>query len=126
MAHGWSRTGPGLFAPPAILDGTDWIRRMDQLRLGYPPRDATSSPVARLVLGLATIVIGLAAAAVVIFVVLPLVGIIVSAAVGGMLLALAGIVMMIPLILVAGTVLALMARGNARKPAAFRTRAHWR
>jgi hypothetical protein len=105
--------------------GTDWILRMDQLRLGFPPRDA-SGPVARLVVGLGTIVIGLAVAAVVIFVVLPLVGIIVSAAVGGMLLALAGIVMMIPLILVAGTVLAFMARGNARKAGAFRTRANWR
>jgi hypothetical protein len=78
------------------------------------------------VLGLGTIVIGLAAAAVVIFLVLPLVGIIVSAAVGGMLLALAGIVMMIPLILVAGTVLAFMARANARKPSALRPRTHWR
>ena len=110
---------------PAVLDGTDWKLSMDQLRLGFPPRDA-SSPVARLVLGLGTIVIGLAAAAVVIFVVLPLVGIIVSAAVGGMLLALAGIVMMIPLILVAGTVLAFMARANARKPSPLRPRTHWR
>jgi hypothetical protein len=98
---------------------------MEQLRLGFTPRDA-SSPLARLVFGLGTIFIGLAVAAVVIFVVLPLVGIIVSAAVGGMLLALAGIVMMIPLILVAGTVLAFMARGNARKADAVRARTHWR
>ena len=98
---------------------------MEQLRLGFPPRDA-SNPVARLVFGLGTIVIGLAVAAVVIFVVLPLLGIIVSAAVGGMLLALAGIVMMIPLILVAATVLAFMARGNVRKAGAVRARTYWR
>ena len=98
---------------------------MEQLRLGLAPRDA-SGPISRLVFGLGTIVIGLGAAAVVIFVVLPLVGIIVSAAVGGMLLALAGIVMMIPLILVAATVLAFMARTSARKPDAYRARAHWR
>lgn len=94
---------------------------MEQLRLGLPPRDA-SGPVARLAFGLVTIVIGLAAAAVVIFIVLPLLGIIVSAAVGGMLLALAGVVMMIPLILVAGTVLAFLARGNPRKPSPYRVR----
>ncbi len=105
--------------------GTDGILRMEQLRLGYPPRDA-SGPVARLLLGLGTVVIGVALAAVVIFVILPLLGIIVSAAVGGMLLALAGIVMMIPLILVAGTVLAFMARANARKAGAFPSRPHWR
>jgi hypothetical protein len=75
-------------------------------------------------LGLATIVVGLAAAAVVMFVILPLAGIIVSAAVGGILLTLAGIVMMIPLILVAATVLAFMARADARKPGTYRSRPH--
>lgn len=98
---------------------------MEQLRLGFPPRDA-SGPLARLLLGLGTVLIGIAVAAVVIFIVLPLLGIIVSAAVGGMLLALAGIVMMIPLILVAATVLAFMARGNARRAGALRARSHWR
>src|SRR5688572_7815422 len=80
---------------------TDGTPSMEQLRLGFPPRDA-AGPLARLVFGLVTVAIGIAVAAVVIFVVLPLVGIIVSAAVGGMLLAIAGIVMMIPLILVTG------------------------
>jgi hypothetical protein len=98
---------------------------MEQLRLGFPPRD-TSSPVTRLVFGLGTVIIGIAVAAVVIFVLLPLLGIIVSAAVGGMLLALAGIVMMIPLILVAATVLAIMARGSGRKASAIRARGPWR
>jgi hypothetical protein len=96
---------------------------MEQLRLGLPPRDA-SNPLGRLMLGLATIVIGLAAAAVVIFVILPLAGIIVSAAVGGILLTLAGIVMMIPLILVGATVLVFMARADARKPGTYRSRVH--
>jgi hypothetical protein len=98
---------------------------MEQLRLGYPPRDA-SGPLGRLMLGLGTVVIGIGVAAVVIFVVLPLLGIIVSAAVGGMLLALAGIIMMIPLILVAATILALMARGNARKAGVLRAPSSWR
>lgn len=98
---------------------------MEQLRLGYPPRDA-SGPLTRLILGLGTVVIGVAVAAVVIFVILPLLGIIVSAAVGGMLLALAGIVMMVPLILVAATVLAFMARGNGRKASALRAPSNWR
>ncbi len=88
---------------------------MEQLRLGFPPREAPN-PLSRLLLGLGTIMIGVAAAALIIFVVLPLAGIIVSAALGGMLLALAGVVMMIPLILVGATVLALMARAEARKP----------
>jgi hypothetical protein len=34
--------------------------------------------------------------------------------------------MMVPFILVAGTVLAFMARANTRKPSTFRTRPHWR
>ena len=42
---------------PAVLDGTDWKLSMDQLRLGFPPRDA-SSPVARLVLGSAVFGVG--------------------------------------------------------------------
>jgi hypothetical protein len=98
---------------------------MEQLGLGLPPREAVN-PISRLLFGAAAIVIGLAVAAIVIFVVLPVLGIIVSAAVGGMVLALAGIVMMIPFILVAGTVLALMARSGPRRPGAFRVRSYWR
>ncbi|MCW5619827.1 MAG: hypothetical protein KIS79_01800 [Burkholderiales bacterium] len=98
---------------------------MEQLRLGFHPRDA-ASPVGRLLFGLVTVFIGLAVAALVIFVILPLLGIIVSAAVGGMILAIAGVVMMIPFMLLAATVLALMAKGNVRRPGTFRTRAHWR
>jgi hypothetical protein len=98
---------------------------MEQLRLGLPPRD-TGNPVARLVFGLFALLLGLAAAALVLFVVLPVVGIIVSAAVGGILLTLAGIVMMIPLLLVAGTVVVLVNRPGTRKPGPYRARAHWR
>jgi hypothetical protein len=76
--------------------------------------------------GLLTVVLGLCAAAVVIIVLLPLLGIIVSAAVGGAILALAGIVMMVPFILVAGTVLAIMARTSTRKPNTLHARSHWR
>ena len=98
---------------------------MEQLRLGFPPRDA-ANPVGRLLFGLVTVLIGLAAAALVIFVVLPLLGIIVSAAVGGMILAIAGVVMMIPFMLVAATVLAFMAKNNVRRTGALRARADWR
>jgi len=98
---------------------------MEQLRLSVPTRDA-ANPIGRLLFGLVTVFIGLAAAALVIFVVLPLLGIIVSAAVGGMILAIAGVVMMIPFMLVAATVLAFMAKNNVRRAGAFRARAHWR
>ena len=43
-----------------------------------------------------------------------------------MILALAGLVMMVPFVLVAGTILAFMARSNARKPGLFRARSYWR
>ena len=98
---------------------------MEQLRLGFQPPEAVN-PLTRFVFGLVTLLIGIAAAAVVLFVALPLAGIIVSAAVGGMILALAGLVMMVPFALVAGTILALMARSNARRPGLFRTRSYWR
>src|SRR5689334_25290455 len=91
---------------------------MEQLRIGLPPRD-TGSPVSRLVFGLAAMVIGVSLLATILFVILPLVGIIVSAAVGGIILALAGVVMMIPFLLVAGTVL-IFSRSNARRHAALR------
>jgi hypothetical protein len=99
---------------------------MEQLRLGFPPRDA-GNPLSRLVFGLVTVLLGIAAAAVVLFIALPLAGIIVSAAVGGMILALAGLVMMVPFILVAGAVLAFLARSSARRPGLYRmTRSYWR
>jgi hypothetical protein len=89
---------------------------MEQLRLTLPSRDP-AHPFARLLFGLLALVIGLA---VLLFVVLPLVGIIVSAAVGGMILALAGVVMMIPLLLVAATVLIFLSRSSARRHASVR------
>jgi uncharacterized membrane protein YccC len=99
---------------------------MEQVRLGFPPHEV-HNPFARLASWLLTTLVGLALAALVIFVLLPLLGIIVSAAVGGMILALAGIVMMIPFILVAGTVLAFMAKSGIRKPRALQARfSHWR
>jgi small-conductance mechanosensitive channel len=104
-----------------VLSGTE----MEQLRIGFPPPVAIN-PFSRLVFGLLTLLAGVAAAAVVLFVVLPLAGIIVSAAVGGMILALAGLVMMVPFMLVAGTILAFMARNNARRPGLFRARSYWR
>jgi hypothetical protein len=97
---------------------------MEQLRIGFPPQEA--NPLSRLVFGLVTLLIGIAAAAVVLFVALPLAGIIVSAAVGGMILALAGLVMMVPFMLVAGTILAFMARTQSRRPGLFRVRSYWR
>jgi hypothetical protein len=72
-----------------------------------------------------TAVITLAVAAVLLLIALPVAGIIVSAAVGGLILALAGIVMMVPFLAVAGTVLVLMNRAAARKSSPVRVRGHW-
>jgi hypothetical protein len=98
---------------------------MEQLRLGLPHRDA-ANPLSRLLFGLVTTLIVLAIAAAIMFVLVPVLGIIVSAAVGGIILALAGLLMMVPFMLLAGTVLALVARAQARKPGAVRARSHWR
>jgi hypothetical protein len=49
---------------------------MEQLRLGLPPRDA-GNPLVRLLFGLVALLAGLGALALVVFVVLPLAGIIV-------------------------------------------------
>jgi len=93
---------------------------MEQLRLSLPPRDA-ANPLTRLVFGLFALIVGLGVLAVLLFVALPLAGIIVSAAVGGMLLALAGVVMMIPFLLLAATVLVFMSRSGARRHASVRS-----
>jgi hypothetical protein len=93
---------------------------MEQLRLGLPPRD-TANPLARLLFGAVALLAGLGALALVIFVVLPLAGMIVSAAVGGAILALAGLVMMIPFLLVTATVLVVFSRSGARRHASVRT-----
>lgn len=92
---------------------------MQQLRLSLPSGDP-ANPFARLLFGLLGLVVGLAVLAVVLFVVLPLVGLIFSAAVGGMILALAGVVMMIPFLLVAATVLIFLSRSSARRHASVR------
>ena len=93
---------------------------MEQLRITLPPRDA-ANPLIRLLFGLGAMVVGLAALAMVLFVILPLVGIIVSAAVGGVILALAGVVMMIPFLLLAATVLVFFSRSNDRRHASVRS-----
>lgn len=98
---------------------------MEQLRLGYPDRSALN-PVTRLLFALGAVVVSVAVIAVIVFVVLPLLGIIVSAAVGGVLLTLAGLIMMVPLALVAGTILAFMARNNPRLPRTYQPHAEWR
>jgi hypothetical protein len=90
---------------------------MEQLGLSLPSRDA-SHTLTRLMLGLLALIVGIAA---VLFVLLPVVGIIVSAAVGGMILALAGVVMMVPFLLIAATVLMFLSRSSARRHASVRT-----
>jgi hypothetical protein len=92
---------------------------MEQLRLSLPSRDP-ANPLTRVLFGLIALVIGFAVLAIVLFVILPLVGIIVSAAVGGVLLALAGVVMMIPFLLLAATVLMFFSRSSARRHAGVR------
>ncbi len=80
---------------------------MQQLRLGYLPR-AMPGAGSRVLLAVVGLLLALGAGAVALFVMLPLVGIIVSAAVGGVILTLAGLVMMVPFLLVsAGVVLVL-------------------
>ena len=93
---------------------------MEQLRLGLPPRDA-ANPLTRLMFGMLAVVAGLGLLAVLVFVVLPLAGIIVSAALGGAILALAGLVMMIPFLLVTATVFLLFSRSGARRHGSVRT-----
>lgn len=97
---------------------------MEQLRLGLTPHEA-GNPLSRLVFGLLTAVIAVAIAALALLVALPVAGIIVSAAVGGLILTLAGIVMMVPFLAVAGTVLMLVNRTHARKSSPIRVRGHW-
>ncbi len=92
---------------------------MQQLRLGISHRDSGTS-VSRLMLAVIAAVAGVCSLALVLFLVLPLVGIIVSAAVGGVILALAGVVMMVPFLLVAGTVLMFFSRFSARRHASVR------
>ncbi|PWT71334.1 MAG: hypothetical protein C5B46_08355 [Proteobacteria bacterium] len=77
--------------------------------------------MSRLVFGLLALVLGVGVLAVLLFVALPLAGIIVSAAVGGVILALAGVVMMIPFLLLAATVLLFMSRPGSRRHASFRS-----
>jgi hypothetical protein len=93
---------------------------MEQLRLGLPPRDA-ANPLARLMFGMIALMAGLGTLALVVFVVLPLAGIIVSAALGGAILALAGLVMMIPFLLVTATILVLFSRSGPRRHSSVRT-----
>jgi uncharacterized membrane protein len=93
---------------------------MEQLRLGLPPRDATN-PMARLLFGMIALVVSLGLLTVVLFVVLPLAGIIVSAAVGGVILALAGLVMMIPFLIVTATVFVFFSRSGTRRHSSVRT-----
>jgi hypothetical protein len=93
---------------------------MEQLRLGLPPRDA-ANPLTRFLFVVMALVAGLGLFAVLLFLALPLAGIIVSAAVGGAILALAGLVMMIPFLLVAATILVLFFRPGARRHGGVRT-----
>jgi len=93
---------------------------MEQLRLGLPPRDAVS-PLARFFFVVMALVAGLCLLALFLFLALPLAGIIVSAAVGGAILALAGLVMMIPFLLVAATILVVFFRPGARRQGDVRT-----
>ena len=92
---------------------------MEQLRLSLPPRDA-ANPLARLLYAVLAVFVGVGVLALILFVVLPLVGIIVSAAVGGAILALAGLVMMIPFFVIAATVLLLFSRSATRRNASVR------
>lgn len=90
---------------------------MHQLRLTTLHARDIGHPFSRLfvtAIGLMTV---LTALAVVLFVLVPIIGVILSAAVGGAILALAGIMLMTPLLLVTGTVYAWMSRSHGRRGA---------
>ncbi len=88
---------------------------MQQLRLTTLQTRDVGNPFSRLLItamGLLVVITVLAAS---LFVVVPILGVILSAAVGGVILALAGMMLMVPLFLVAGTVAALWTRGHSRR-----------
>ena len=101
----------------ALLRGGEASERypMHQLRLTTLQTRDIGSPFSRLLVAAFGLVVVLAAIAVLLFIVVPVLGFILSAAVGGVILAVVGIVLMVPLILVAGTVAALVFRGSSKR-----------
>jgi len=88
---------------------------MHQLRLTRLPAREIGNPFSRLLITAIGLLAVLTVLSIVIFVAVPVVGVILSAAVGGAILALAGVVLMVPLFLVAGTVFALASRTQSRR-----------
>ncbi len=88
---------------------------MHQFRLTTLQTRDVGNPFSRLFFFAFGLVVVLAAIAIMLFLVVPLLGFILSAAVGGVILALVGIVLMVPLILVAGTVAAFIVKGNSKR-----------
>lgn len=88
---------------------------MHQLRLAtVHPRDL-GNPFSRLLVTAIGLLTALTVLAAVVFVLVPIVGVLLSAAVGGAILALTGIILMTPLLLVAGTLYAWIRRSHRQR-----------
>lgn len=85
---------------------------MHQLRLTTLPSRDIGNPFSRLFISAIGLMAVLMVLSVVVFVLVPIVGVILSAAVGGAILTLAGIMLMAPLFLVTGTVYAWISRSH--------------
>lgn len=88
---------------------------MHQLRLTTLHSRDMGHPFSRLFVTAIGLMTALTVLAIVVFVLVPLIGVILSAAVGGAILALTGIMLMTPLLLVTGTVYAWITRSNQRR-----------
>jgi hypothetical protein len=88
---------------------------MHQLRLTTLASRDIGNPFSRLLLSAFGLIIVLGVIALLLFIVVPILGLILSAAVGGVILAVVGVVMMTPLILVAGTIASFVLRGGSRR-----------
>jgi hypothetical protein len=88
---------------------------MHQLRLTTIQSRDVANPLSRLLIGAVGLLVAITAIALLLIVILPLIGVLISAAVGGVILAIAGLVLMVPLFLVAGTVVTFVHRGHSRR-----------
>ena len=86
---------------------------MQQLRLATLHTRDLGNPFSRLLTTALGMMVVLTILATVLLIVVPVLGVILSAAVGGVILAIAGIMLMTPLFLIAGTVVAFVSRGHS-------------
>lgn len=88
---------------------------MQQLRLTTAHSQELGNPFSRLLATAIGLLVVITVLATVLFVVIPILGVILSAAVGGVILALTGLMLMVPMLIVASTVLGFWVRGRSRQ-----------